>query len=76
METTPGLKPLVLVWLVKIVAITLLLRITQEEEVVKSHSGDEWKKVGSRVPAPSHTWHLKCNLPQLEILGVHRFVSY
>ncbi|KAJ8586460.1 hypothetical protein M405DRAFT_823386, partial [Rhizopogon salebrosus TDB-379] len=45
LETIPGLKIFVLVWLVErsLVAVTLLRRISQEEEVVKSHFGDEWK---------------------------------
>jgi len=45
LETITGLKMAVLVWLAQGIMTTLsiLLRTSQEEEVVKSHFGDEWK---------------------------------
>ena len=45
-EAIPILKPLVLTWVVSEIttATSLLLRINQEEEVVKSHFGEEWKR--------------------------------
>ncbi|OJA16503.1 hypothetical protein AZE42_11851 [Rhizopogon vesiculosus] len=46
LDTFPGLKQFVLLWLAleTAAAISLLLRTSQEEEVVKSHFGDEWKR--------------------------------
>jgi len=46
LETIPGLKMFVLVWLMEdiIIALVLLLRTSHEEEIVKSHFGDEWKR--------------------------------
>jgi protein-S-isoprenylcysteine O-methyltransferase Ste14 len=46
LETIPGLKASALVWVVErgITGASLLLRISQEEQVVKSHFGDEWKR--------------------------------
>jgi len=46
LETIPGLKASVLLWVVErgIAGLSLLLRINQEEQVVKSHFGDEWKR--------------------------------
>jgi len=46
LETVPGLKIFALVWLVErgIATFTLLRRIDQEEQVIKSHFGDEWKR--------------------------------
>ncbi|OAX43339.1 ICMT-domain-containing protein [Rhizopogon vinicolor AM-OR11-026] len=51
LETIPGLKLFVLLWLVEgtTTAISLLLRISQEEQVVKSHFGDEWKRWAKEV---------------------------
>jgi protein-S-isoprenylcysteine O-methyltransferase Ste14 len=45
-DTIPALKLPVLVWVVEraIAMVGLLLRVSQEEEVVKAHFGDEWKK--------------------------------
>ncbi|OAX35977.1 hypothetical protein K503DRAFT_745133 [Rhizopogon vinicolor AM-OR11-026] len=46
LESIPGLKAFVLIWLVErsIAGAGLLLRINQEDQVVKSHFGDEWKR--------------------------------
>lgn len=42
----PGVKPVVLAWLLErtITVISLMRRINQEEEVVKSMFGDEWQR--------------------------------
>jgi len=42
----PGLKAIVLIWLIErtITAICLVRRISEEEEVVKSNFGDDWKR--------------------------------
>jgi len=51
LETIPGLKIFALAWLVErgIATSSLLLRISEEEEVIKSHFGDEWKRWAKEV---------------------------
>jgi len=51
LETIPGLKLFVLVLLIEGIAsaISPLLRISQEEEVVKSYFGVEWKRWAKEV---------------------------
>ncbi|OAX43331.1 ICMT-domain-containing protein [Rhizopogon vinicolor AM-OR11-026] len=46
LDTFPGLKQFVLLWLAIAIAAAMgvLLRTSQEEEVVKSHFGDEWER--------------------------------
>jgi protein-S-isoprenylcysteine O-methyltransferase Ste14 len=45
-DTIPALKSAVLVWVVEgaITTMGLLLRVSQEEEVMKAQFGDEWKR--------------------------------
>jgi len=47
----PGLKAIVLAWLMErtITAISLIRRISEEEEVVKSNFGDDWKSWAEAV---------------------------
>jgi protein-S-isoprenylcysteine O-methyltransferase Ste14 len=51
LETIPGLKIFVLVWLAEssLLVVSMPRRISQEEEVVKSHFGDEWKMWAKQV---------------------------
>ncbi|OJA20358.1 hypothetical protein AZE42_12755 [Rhizopogon vesiculosus] len=51
LDTFPGLKQFVLLWLAIEIAITIMLplRISREEEVMKSHFGDEWKRWAKEV---------------------------
>jgi protein-S-isoprenylcysteine O-methyltransferase Ste14 len=47
----PGVKPVLLGWLLErtITVISLVRRINQEEEVVKSMFGDEWRTWAKNV---------------------------
>jgi protein-S-isoprenylcysteine O-methyltransferase Ste14 len=51
LETIPRLKIFVLVWLAEssLLVVSMPRRISQEEEVVKSHFGDEWKMWAKQV---------------------------
>lgn len=51
LDNIPGLKIIVLVWVVErtIAVISLVRRISQEEAVIKSLFGDEWKNWAKKV---------------------------